>query len=71
MTNFEKLTASPEALAAFLAALPVASAPWDEAFHKKVCAGCSQKDCDPICPHEDKRNSPLWWLKQETGGGEA
>ena len=30
MTNFEKLSASPEALAAFLTAIPVANSPWDD-----------------------------------------
>ncbi len=66
MTNFEKLTASPDALGAFLASLHVANSPWDEAFHKECCAGCSQEDCEPSCPHQDKRNNPGWWLAQET-----
>lgn len=65
MNNFEKLTASPEALADFLAALSTINSPWEEAFHKEFCAGCHQEDCDPTCPHQDKRNAPAWWLKQE------
>lgn len=65
MTNYERLTASPDTLGSFLATLPVADAPWDEAFQKEFCAGCPQEDCEPSCPHQDKRNNPTWWLKQE------
>ena len=65
MTIFEQITASPDALGAFLASLPVANSPWDEAFHKEVCAKCGQTDCDPIYPNQNKRNNPTWWLKQE------
>ena len=65
MTNFEKITASPEALAAFLAAIPVADSPWDDAFHKQFCHGCGLENCDH-CPHEAERNNPAWWLAQET-----
>ena len=32
MSNFEKITATPEALGAFLASLPVATGPWDKSF---------------------------------------
>ena len=34
MSNFEKITASPETLSAFLKSLPTANSPWDEEFHK-------------------------------------
>lgn len=64
MTNFEKLTASPDTLGAFLASIPIASGPWDDAFHKEFCAGCHQENCEPVCPHQDKRSNPAWWLKQ-------
>ena len=64
MTNFEKLTASPETLGAFLASIPAASSPWDDAFHKEFCAGCHQENCEPVCPHQGKRNNPAWWLTQ-------
>ena len=40
MTNFEKIAASPETLGTFLASLPIASGPWDEAFHRTFCDGC-------------------------------
>lgn len=30
MNNFERITASPEALGAFLASLPVLQGPWDD-----------------------------------------
>lgn len=68
MTNFEKLTASPETLGAFLASIPAANGPWDEAFQKEFCAKCHQEDCEPVCPHQDKRNNPAWWLKREATG---
>ena len=58
MTNFEKLTASPETLGAFLASIPTTGGPWDEAFRREFCAGCDQ----------DKRDNPAWWLKQEATG---
>ena len=66
MTNYEKLTASPEALAAFLSAIPVADSPWDKGFHRQFCHGCGLEDCDH-CPHEAERNNPAWWLAQEAG----
>lgn len=52
MSNFEKITATPEALGAFLASLPVATGPWDESFHEKFCASCEREECDTEhCPH--------------------
>ena len=59
VTNFQKITRSPEALAAFLNTLPVLSGPWDDAFHSRICDGC-EKDCDK-CRREE-RDNPLWWL---------
>ena len=70
MTNFEKLTESPEALAAFLAGIPAASTPWDDDFHRQYCDSCRLENCEP-CPHEAKRNSPAWWLAQEAKGDVA
>lgn len=59
-TNFEKITASPEALATFLSSLPVLSGPWDEAFHRRYCDACSAEECGEC---ENKAlNNPLWWL---------
>ena len=58
MTNFEKITASPEALSEFLSSLSIATGPWDESFHKAFCAACGQTDCG-TCPHEKERNNPL------------
>lgn len=59
-TNFEKITASPEALAAFLSSLPVLSGPWDEAFHRRYCDACPAEECGEC---ENKAlNNPLWWL---------
>jgi len=69
MNNFEKITASPEALGTFLASLPIASGPWDEAFHRMFCDGCQVEDCDGQgCPHKVERGNPLWWLMQEAEG---
>ena len=67
MTNFEKITASPEALGEFLASLPVATGPWDEEFHRAFCDSCKLLECGPEnCPH--KGNRPLWWLNQAAEG---
>ena len=68
MSNFEKLSASPEAMAAFLTAIPVANSPWDDDFHRAFCHQCGLEDCDH-CPHEAERNNPAWWLAQEAKGG--
>jgi len=67
MTNFEQLTASLEAFAAFLAVIPVANSPWDEAFHRAFCSQCGLENCD-LCPHEAERNNPAWWLAQDAEG---
>ncbi len=45
MKNFEQITATPEALGAFLAALPVADGPWDTEFRRVFCAACSAENC--------------------------
>lgn len=67
MTQFEKITASPEALGDFLASLPVLQGPWDDAFHRTFCDTCQVEDCDAEgCPHQAERNNPTWWLKRET-----
>ncbi len=63
MTEYERITESPQALAAFLRELPVLEAPWDQAFQKQYCAGCAAEDCD-TCPNEACRNNPAWWLAQ-------
>ncbi|MCX4374254.1 MAG: hypothetical protein OSJ58_21010 [Dysosmobacter sp.] len=46
MTEYERITESPQALAAFLRELPVIEAPWDRAFQKQYGAGCAVEDCD-------------------------
>lgn len=69
MNHFERITASPETLGAFLASIPVASSPWDDCFSKTFCATCDREDCDAgPCPHQAERNNPTWWLKQEAEG---
>lgn len=61
MTNFEKITASPDVLGEFLASLPVATGPWDEEFHRAFCDSCEVPECGmETCPH--KGNRQLWWL---------
>ena len=72
MSNFEKVTATPEELGAFLASLPVATGPWDESFHQEFCNSCKWKNCDgKKCPHQDKRGNPTWWLRLGEKQGEA
>lgn len=69
MNNFEKITASPEALGEFLASLAVAGGPWEEAFRWMFCDGCPVENCDgENCPHNVERNNPTWWLMQEAEG---
>lgn len=70
MTQFEKITESPETLGAFLAALPVIDGPWDKEFQARFCADCLYLGCD-VCPHEEFRNNPGWWLTLETGDDQA
>lgn len=68
MNNFERITASLEALADFLAALPVLSGPWDDDFNRTFCDSCPSENCDAEnCPHQAERNNPAWWLKRNTG----
>ena len=46
MNNYQSITASPEALAAFLGSIPAIETPWDDAFHRLYCSSCSATDCD-------------------------
>ena len=64
MTQFEKITESPDALGAFLASLPVIDGPWDKEFHRAFCDFCELLECrTETCPY--KGNRLLWWLSQE------
>lgn len=67
-TNFERITASPEALGAFLAGLTTLDGPWDTAFARAFCDDCpTDLNCGPrVCPHPAERDNPLWWLLQES-----
>lgn len=67
MTNFERITQSPEALGEFLASLPVLEEPWNEEFQRNYCAGCGRVNCDngKACHHKEQRNNPAWWLGLE------
>lgn len=71
MNNFERITASPEALGAFLASLPVLQGPWDDAFRRAFCDTCDAENCDAEnCAHPTERDNPTWWLKLTyTGSG--
>ena len=73
MSNFEKITATPEALGAFLASLSVTTGPWDESFHEKFCASCEVNDythkggvvctgilLPPQAPAEYQDRATLW-----------
>lgn len=72
-TNFERITASLEALATLLASLHALTGPWDAAFDRAFCAACGVQDCNAEgCPHQGVRaNVILWWLEKEadSGGG--
>jgi len=61
VTIFEKITASPGELGAFLASLAVIDTPWEDAFHEAFCTECGRENCGTTdCPHEDERNNPTW-----------
>lgn len=67
MTNFEKITASPEALAEVLGSIEALTSPWEYAFCRTFCDDCKAENCDAEnCPHAADRGNPLWWLQQET-----
>lgn len=66
MTEFERITQSPETLGTFLASLPCIDGPWDTEFHKRYCSACIEPECDR-CPNEDFRGNPGWWLALEAG----
>ena len=63
-TYFDQITASPEALAAFLTSIQVLDGPWDHLFQEKFCTKCRAPGCHR-CPHQAERNSPAWFLAQE------
>ena len=66
MTQFERITASPEALGEFLGSLPVLQGPWDDNFQAIFCSECNAENCDAEnCDHQAERNNPTWWLKRE------
>ena len=66
MTNFERVTQSREALAAFLGTLPVLDGPWHTDFQKRFCADCPAENCEAEnCPHNAERDNPGWWLNQK------
>ncbi len=68
MTNFEKITETPETLATFLTSIPIAGGPWDVEFHREFCDSCERENCDEgKCPNQDKRCNPLWWLLMGEG----
>ena len=64
MTNFEKITKSPEALAEFLASLTAVNTPWEKEFERLVCAACERECCDG-CSSIRMQKEPLWWLGME------
>lgn len=72
-TNFDRITASPEALAAFLASLPCLDAPWDDAFHRHFCDNCPMEDCPKVCPNEEKETAPRggWGWRYQSNGSKC
>lgn len=72
MNHFEKITASPDVLAAFLSSLEMMGGPWDGAFQQAFCCRCPEEDCDGPCgcPHQAVRENLIpWWLDQEVKKG--
>ena len=67
MDNFQSITASPEALAAFLGSIPAIETPWDEAFHRLCCSSCSAAGLRRLPPLG--QDNPLWWLSLPAAGG--
>ena len=61
MNIFDRITASPQALADFLQAISAINTPWDDAFHRIYCDHCAAENCDN-CPNEALRGSALWYL---------
>lgn len=70
MTNFERITQSPEALGEFLLTLPCIEGPWNEEFQKCFCAMCVEPECEN-CPYENYRNAPVWWLTKTNEPSES
>lgn len=66
MTNFEKITRSPETLAELLGSMEVLDGPWDHDFARAFCDNCEAGNCAAEnCEHMAERDNPLWWLMQE------
>lgn len=70
MTNFEKITATPEALAELLAGMEVLEGPWDNAFQRAYCDKCKAKDCaEDVCAAlalwRNDQARFAWWLGLE------
>lgn len=68
-TVFEQLMASPAALGAMLRELGAVNTPWDAAFQARFCDGCPYENCPRVCPHQEERNNPEWWLGLEVEHG--
>lgn len=76
MTNFDRITESPEALASFLTRTTEDRDhdPWNDAFAGLFCSMCSAENCeDGICMNptlaNDRSARIAWWLGLEFGGG--
>ena len=68
MTNFEKYTASFEMLEKLLKKVTSkGDKPWDCDFERIFCDECELENCPEVCPHEEERNNPGWWLGLEAG----
>ena len=73
MNEFQRITATPAALATLLESLPTLGGPWDDAFHRVYCDTCQAEDCDAPggCPHQEIRGNVIpWWLEREVKQGE-
>ena len=72
MTNFEKYTSSPGALEKLLKEVSVRDErPWEVSFRMVFCCNCCLENCPEVCPHEEKRDNPGWWLGLEAEHGDV
>ena len=68
MNNYEKYPSSPEMLEKLLKEVATkAEKPWEIAFNRIFCDECEHDTGPDVCPHEEYRDNPGWWLGLEAG----
>jgi Fe-S-cluster-containing dehydrogenase component len=72
MNNYEKYTSSPEMLEKLLKEVSTREEkPWEIAFNRIFCHECEHDTCPEVCPHEEQRDNPGWWLGLEAEHGDV